>query len=269
MRTVYTMEEVGGRWREHPRIAKETLKARIEEGIIPLELATSYTIASDTEFPFPFNKPNIMEMNGFFGEDLDYNLIARELSELYEQPEREIAESQAKLEAELETASDDRILEMVEEYHYAPKGTKERYTGALAKVEELWKPFDEIRKDLVAPDYSRVRDNLSRSLAILDNTGAQSLLEELKETQESLKSGKRDEAVEKVKLHYSDWKRKNTAPFYHACGNARFYGQGFWIARLVVPEEEVDSFMSDFKRAEEVLASGNNPFHAIEIPEDS
>ncbi|MDO8511177.1 MAG: hypothetical protein Q7S55_03355 [Nanoarchaeota archaeon] len=87
MRITYTATEIKGRWPEHPRIAKETLKAVIEEAIIPLGIAKSYTMINSSEFPYPHEKPNPYNMKEFFKTDNiakivgEIELLYRSLSE--------------------------------------------------------------------------------------------------------------------------------------------------------------------------------------------
>ena len=82
MRITYTATEIEGRWAEHPRIAKETLKAVIEEAILPLEIVKSYTITHSSEFPYPHEKPNPYKMKEFFKTD-DIAKIVGEIELLY------------------------------------------------------------------------------------------------------------------------------------------------------------------------------------------
>lgn len=274
MKVIYTAEPISGVWPEHSRMARGNLVALIEESLVPKGLVTSYGITNSHEFPFPFDPPNPMKMNGFFGSSPDYNEVAREITELFDQPRRERAEFTAKLRADLETATAEQVVEMLEKFHYTAEGTRARYDEAVAKVHELWKPYDEMRVDIEAPDFNRTRQDLVRALATIDNCQVQALVTQFRETQEQLKSGKRDEAVNQVLLNYSDWERKHLAPLYHACGDAKFYGQGFWMARLVVPEGEVARDLNGnrnegSKTAEEMLKWKEKPFQVVQVPIDS
>ncbi len=273
MKTIYTAEPIEGIVEfAHPpvqtRLAREKLKAIIEESLMPMGLVTSYTITEDRAFPFPFEMPNAMSMNGFFGENPDYNQVAQELKELFEQPQREYAEFEAKLKSDLETATDDQILEMVEIFHYTPQGTRERHTEAVAKVRELWKPYDKMSANVEAQDYNRQRSDLVGALATLDDCHVQGLLRNVRKTEELLKAGKRDEAVEQVMHNYSDWRRKNLAHLHNACGDAKFYGAGFSLARLVAPDGEVEVDKYKFgerapKTAEKALDNMRMPYQVI------
>ncbi len=245
MKIVYTAEPIEGIVESaHPpiktRVAKEKLKAVIEEVLIPMSLVESYTITDDREFSFPFEMPNAIMLDGFFGDKPDYNLVAKELKELFEQPRREYVEFEAKLKTDLETATDQQILEMVERFHYTPEETKKQYFEALSKVRELWKPYEQVKADIEAPEYNGKRGELVESLAILNNCHVQGLLQDIRRTQELLETGKRNEAVEEVKSKYSNWRRENLAHLYNTCGDAKFYGAGFWIARMLAPMGEVE-----------------------------
>ena len=231
-------------------------------------LVTSYTITDDRAFPFPFKMPNAMSMNGFFGENPDYNQVAKELKELFEKPQREYAEFEAKLKSDLEIATDDQILGMVEKFHYTPQGTRERHSEAVAKVGELWKPYSEISDSLSNPEYNHERGELVRALSTLDDCHVRGLLENISRTQTLLKEGKRDEAKERVLSNYSDWRRKNLAYLHNACGDAKFYGAGFSLARLVAPDGEVEVDKYKFgerapKTAEKALDNMRMPYQVI------
>lgn len=92
MRITYTATEIRGkeifgkkaqgRWPESSRIAKETLKAVIEEAILPLGIAKSYTLINSSEFPYPHEKPNPYNLKEFFAEK-DVNKIIQEIELLY------------------------------------------------------------------------------------------------------------------------------------------------------------------------------------------
>jgi len=271
MKTIYTAQPIEGIVEfAHPpvqtRIARETLKAIVEESIIPSGLVESYTIAGDREFPFPFDQPNVMNMNGFFGENPDYNAVAREVKELFEQPQREYAEFEAQLKKDLESATDEQVLAMVERFHYTPQDTTKRHSEAVAKVRELWKPYEEISADIESTDYNGTRGDLVSTLTTLNDCHVQELLGDISKTQELLQSGKRDEAVELVMSNYSDWRRKNLAQLHNACGDAKFYGAGFWMARLIVPdgEVEVDS-RNALRTAEKALDNLRMPYQVITL----
>ena len=273
MGTIYTAEPIEGIVEfTHPpiqtRLAREKLKAIIEESLMPMGLITSYTIADDKDFPFPFKMPNVMSMNGFFGENPDYNRIVKEVKELFEQPQREYTEFEAKLKSDLETATDNQILGMVERFHYTPQGTRKRYDEAVGKVRELWKPYDEMSANVEAQDYNGKRSDLVTALATLDDCHVQGLLRDIRTTEELLKAGKRDEAVKQVMHNYSDWRRKNLAHLHNACGDAKFYGAGFSLARLVVSDGEVEVDKYKFgerapKTAEKALENRRMPYQVI------
>ena len=215
------------------RIVRETLKAVIEENFMRNALVNSYAIADDKEFPFPFDAPNPLKIPNFFGENPDYNRIARELVELFEQPRREYTEFGAKLNADLEKATDEEIVAMVERFYHTPDGSKAKHSEAVTNVRNLWGSYDIMKQDIEAQGYNRTRQDLVKALAILDDCYIYGLLRELQQTEVLLKSGKREQAKEGVQSQYRNWRRKNLAPLLNACGDAKFYGAGFWIARMV------------------------------------
>ncbi|MBI2582525.1 hypothetical protein HYV87_05355 [Candidatus Woesearchaeota archaeon] len=277
MKIVYTVMPIDGIVEAaHPpiptRVAREKLKAVIEECFMRNALVNSYAIADDREFPFPFDAPNPLKMPDFFGENPDYNKIARELSELFEQPRREYVEFEAKLSTDLEKATDEEIVAMIERFHYTPEGTKAKHGEAVTSIRTIWKAYfgaeDTLRQDIEAQGYNRTRKELIDALTILDDCHVNGLLRNLQEAEVLLKSGKRNEAKEMVVRHYSDWRRKNLAPLRNACGDAKFYGGGFWIARMVAPTgENTESWknQSRFTKVEEALESWKMPFQVIQL----
>ena len=268
MKVIYTAEPVDGRGPEQPRIARERLVAVIEECLIQHQLVKSYTLVGSREFNFPFRQPNPLTMNGFFGKNPDYNLVAHEVKELYEQPQKVEAELTAKLKIDLETATDQQVLEMVEKFHYTPEGTKKSYDEALATVCELWKPYEQIRSVIETEEFSGERSDLLRALAIINDCHVQGLLKNLRETKSLLKAGEegKREVKDKILFLYHDWSRKNLAPLYNACGDASFHGQGFWLARLLPsPEPQVSRDLYQAKTAEEFLTSRKMPFQVVQI----
>jgi hypothetical protein len=275
MKIVYTVEPIEGIVENaHPpfqtRMAKEKLKAIIEEKLIPMGLVESYTIADDREFPFPFGMPNIMHMNGFFGKKPNYNKINKEVKELFNQPKKEFKEFGKKLKSDLEKATDEEILGMVERFHYTPDGTKKKHAEAVAKVKELWKPYDKISNSLGSIDYNHERQELVNALKILDDCHVYGLLRDIQDAEKLLKAGERDEAVKEVVRHYEDWARKNLAHLYNECGDAQFYGAGFFLARMIAHDKEDDgeqtnSVFPQPKKVEEVLERMDMPYQVIRV----
>ena len=266
MKVIYTAEQVDGRGPEHPRIAKEKLVAVIEECLIQHQLVKSYTLVGSGEFNFPFKQPNPLTMNGFFGKNPDYNLVALEVKELYRHPNQEEADFKAKLIGDIEAATDQNILEMVEKFHHTHEGTKTRYDQALAKVRELWKPYEQMRSSIESKEFSGERSDLLRALAIVNDCHVQGLLENLQQTQDLLKAGEKGKVKEKILFLYHDWSKKNLAPLYNACGDASFYGQGFWLARLIPsPEPKAYHEPHEAKTAEECLTARKKPFQVVQI----
>lgn len=262
MKILYTAQPIEGMVESpHPtvatRVAREKLEATIQEYLVRTGLVKSYTIADDDKFPFPFDMPNIMKMNGFFGKKPDYNLVEKEVKKLFESPKKELEEFEAKLKHDLEIASDEKIVEMVERFHYTPQGTKGKHADALAKVKKLWKPYKKMKKEVETPDYSGKRKELLEALEVLDDCHVRSLLGDISKTEKLLKAGKRDEAKKEVLSNYQNWERSNLVRLYNVCGDARFYGGGFWIARLVVPDGEA--------KVEEVLETIEMPYQVVVV----
>ena len=257
---------------DHPpvetRVAREHLRAVIEDLLIPSKTVLSYSISDDREFPFPFEKPNALQMNGFFGESPDYNLVVKEIDELFNQPKRELEEDRLKLESKLEKASDEEILQIFEDYYYTSKGVRQEYEKALQSIKSLWQPYGQIKEELEKEEHSSKRKELIDNLIKIDDCHTQGLLTGLRNTKKLLGDGKRKEAKERVISNYSDWRRKNLAPLYNYCGDAKFYGAGFFIARLVCAEGEVETFQYGRKfklTAEEALKNLNKKYQVVNI----
>lgn len=86
MKFVYTAKEITGRWPEHPRIARETLIAVIEDGLIPNGLVDSYNITDSEHFPFPHRFPFFSDLPpDFFKEHVGIYTKIKELKDLYQQ----------------------------------------------------------------------------------------------------------------------------------------------------------------------------------------
>lgn len=254
MRIVYIAQEISGlvEYRHPPvetRVAKEKLKAFIEEALIPVELVTSYSIADDDAFPYPSEKPNILKMDGFFGLFPNYSAIVRELDELYAQPEREYAEFEAKLEDEMNAATDDQMLDLVEKYHYMGSGSRKRYEEALEFARLNLKPYEELKESLENTDHNYTRGELARSIATLDDCHIRSVIKQIRRYEAALKSGNKEEVKKIIKLNYSGWRRKNLARLHNYCDNAKNYGAGFWIARLEAPDGEAEPLDVRYRNA--------------------
>jgi hypothetical protein len=272
---IYTLEAIDGivEYAFPPvktRVAKETLAAIIEEKLIKRGYASSYSMTNSEEFPFPFDKPNIMALNGFFGQNPDFNLIAREVNILFEQPRSEISAAETQLLADLEAADNDQLVAMVEKYHWEREGTRNGYEEALKKFNTLWGDFNKLGENIRKVGFSSPRSDLLRVLNVLDNCQVLSLIEEIQKAKKSLGEEKRDEVVEQIKLLFSNWRRKNLAKLYNACGDAKFYGAGYWIARIIAVEGEVEvparhTFDNPHKTAEAVLISIGMPCQVIEL----
>lgn len=272
---IYTLQEVEGivEYRFPPvetRVAKETLAAIIEELLIKPGYASSYSMTNSGEFSFPFDKPNITALNGFFGPSPDYNLIAKEMDALFELPKKELEVADVQLLADLKAADNDQLLAMVEKYHYEPEGTKEKYAEALEKLDKLQADFGSIVNSVRTMETSLQWSDLLHTLKVLDDCHARALVKEIQGARQKLDEGKRDEVLERIQQMYSSWRRQNLAKFYHACGNAIFYGAGSWVARIIAVEGEVEvrpRHMLDnpHKTAELVLMSMGMPCQVIEL----
>ncbi|MEI7718410.1 MAG: hypothetical protein WCI72_00965 [archaeon] len=154
---------------------------------------------------------------------------------------------------------------MVEKFHYAPSKTLERRTEAIKTLERLWKPYSELAESFTSPHYNHERGEIARAISVIDDCHVRSLVESLDKAQKLLQEGKRDDAKEQVVCHYNDWRRKNLAHLYNACGDASFYGAGFWIARLVAPDKEVRDSRGSIKTAEQMLDEMGMPYQVVNI----
>lgn len=271
---IYTLQAVEGAEFPSPsvraRVAKETLIAIVEECLIKPGYATSYSLTNSGEFPFPFKKPNIMSLNGFFGPNPDYNLIAREIEELFEQPRKELSEAEVSLEAELQIATSKQLLVMVEKYKDRREGSKQEYEEALHDFDEIWVDLGKLGDDIRVVGTSSPRGKLLRVLNVLESCDIRYLIQEIRSAQRMLDEGKRPDLVKRIKELSSSWRRQNLAKFFHSCGDAKFYGAGSWIARIIAVEGEVEvrpRHMLDnpHKTAEMVLRSMEMPCQVIEL----
>ncbi len=290
MKIVYTAEPIqeehhGGHVAIQGRVAKVKLEALIQESLRPMGLVTSYSIAEDDEFPFPEEMPNIFELKDFFGENPDYNLVKKELEDLYKgkHSKRKHAEFMARLNVDLETATDEQMLEMVKKRHYRSKQRPYAdcagdYDWAVEKLRTLWKPYDELGKSFEKPEYNEDREIIEAALKSLNNEAAQRLVSDVAVIRTLLSEGKRDKAKKRIKKDFSDWKRKRLDGLADACGNEMAYNDGFWIARLVTPESELKVREMDFsadcylfgrterpRTLEEALDILNMPYQAVQL----
>lgn len=274
MKVVYTFESIQGMVEHrHPpvetRVAKEKIRALIEDVFIKLGLVESYSITSDEEFPFPFDMPNVMKLDGFFGVNPDYNLVAKEVGKLFEDPKKELKEAEESIEQQLKNASDEEIIKMFKKYHYISSSSdfEERYAEAKKQAKKLLKPYEDISSNLEDLNSNTKREDLVRALNVLNSWQVLSFMKDLNEVNEILRDGKGEEVKEKVMFNYYQWTRKNLAKFYHECGDARFYGAGFWIARLIPTNGRESSGYYDYRpnTLEEALNNMEKPYQIVEV----
>ncbi len=240
-RIVYTAQPLEGvAWDSvDSRVAKERLRAVIEESLIPNEVVKSYTITDHETLGFPHREPDVDSLirRGFFGKRPSIERVQRELGELYEQPKREYAVHEARVRTELANATDEKILGMVLKYN--PHGTTQKDIGefrqALATIKKLWLPFEQVQKELETEGRSNYRGQLSGTLETLRRYGSGATLEEIKKVRELLEAGKRDEAIERfLEESYKVWRVSNLAQLENLCYCAGD-DAGYWMARMVAP----------------------------------
>ncbi len=275
MKIIYTAQPIGGVIKElninnpvQKRIAKETLISIIEEELIRHNLAVSYTIADNMEFPFPLKIPDIIKLGeaNFFGNNPDYNLVAKEIKELYEQPGRLLSLSEKKLMVELENATDKQLLEILGRYHFSyNQRLKEKYFKAIDDVKESWQPYEQVGKAIEYLGYNGFRSHLVDSLNILNDPSNLTFLKDLNEVEQLLNSGERSKAIDKILFFYDCWKKKNLAPLYHACGDEISYGAGFFIARMVVSNYFINDSDLEPMTIRNTLNSLRKPYQVIDL----
>lgn len=217
------------------RTSREELVAWIEEVLVKYKLVDRYTLTTHREFPFPFKRPNIMEMKSFFGDNDNYNAIAKEVEHLYSDPMVELKKADLLFQEEIEAATtSEQFCALIEKYHYALPASRRDYEEALVCLQQSWLPYAELKVRMEALGDSKLRGDIWRALAVLDNFACRSLMTELREVSALVENGSRDEAIDKLKSRYSSWSRDHVAHMYHAGGDVVFYGSsGFWLARLV------------------------------------
>lgn len=259
---IYTAEAVRGGNVER-RIAREKLQAIVEEILVKEGLVTQYAITDSKKFPFPVKKPDFFSLDNFFGDKPDHNAVVTEINELYEHPKKVLADFVKDVEQELELDSDEDILKKIETFHFAPINAKQIYLEVKAKIKKLWKPYDKISSHLESLGDDSKREALLCALSALDDFNARGLMAELQTTERLLKEGKREEAIDKVRMFYNSWMRKNLEPLYNLCTDAIVYENGFWMARLVAPDKPVEKEYNKPRTAEEALKRLEKAFQVV------
>lgn len=274
MKVIYTMEPfTADNWISNinvkKRVSKERIKSIIEESMIKDNLVDSYTLTNSEKFPFPWEKPNPLSFDDFFGENPDLNLVAREINELYERPERELSEHKAMVESELETATKLEIWEKFVKFHYASEYIEvKKSLGAPKKLEELWGPYEQISKELITIEFNYRRTQLIDQLKFLDDCHARGFFREKREMEDLLGAGKFDEAKQRVMRTYENWAENNLAKLYHQCFKEIGYAEGYWMARFVVPPEgpKVSRDLHDsINTSEKMLGFFKRPFQVVSL----
>lgn len=241
------------------RVAKEALKAIIEESLMSKGLVESYTVIHSDAFPFPGVQPDILSLDGFFGEDPDLNFVAWEIRELYKQPEREISKSDSKFKSRLKKATDRGKLGMFDEYYYTSFDLRRKYPEAVDNIEGLWRTYEEAAGDLKTTGFSRWRNDLTECLNLLDDCHARGYFEERKKLEDFLETGRIQEANTIVLSAYQDWSLSNLAQLYYECMYHRDLARGYFMARLVVAGEQ-----SELQKVEKELNRKQMPYQIIE-----
>lgn len=241
MKTIYTVETIRDvNYPINSRIAKESLKAMIEEWLMPLGLVKSYTITDGRSLGYPISYPNPLKLKPFFGEDCDLNLVNKELKQLYEQPEQELEHADKELESKLKNANNEKLIELYEMYHeYGPEFVdryKLKYKRAIERLKEELQPYELIAFDLESPEYNQTRHGIFLNLKLLDDSNIRRIFTDQIHFSKLLEGDSKDLAKMLIRDRYNGWKRKNLAPLCYKCNRALQYGGGYWVARLSCPD---------------------------------
>lgn len=271
MDVIYTVVPIGGLVEHaHPpvatRVARERLVAIMEETFLHHRYITSYTVIGDREFPYPFETPDILKTQSFFQTD-DLNAIKRELGYLYTESKREHQETVQRVADSAPTATDEEILGFHEQYHYTTQRQREDYLEAQKTLKEKWRPWEEVERDLLDEEYSGLRTDLARALTRADDCHVRAYFRDLEKLKQMLAAGEREEAARRVKSSAHDWCRKHTSHFENCCGDEKFYGAGYWLARMVLNSEwaakDTNTWGGKEPDVEEVLRNWGMPYFRI------
>ncbi|MEA3515466.1 MAG: hypothetical protein U9R34_08360 [Nanoarchaeota archaeon] len=241
MKIVYTAETIkDGNHPINSRVAKESLKAMIEEWMMPLGLVKSYTITKGRSLGYPFSYSNPLKLKPFFGEDCDLNLIGKELEQLYEQPRKELERADKEMESKLKNANEKQLTELYEMYHeYGPEFVdryKLKYKRAIKRLKEELQPYAQIALDLESHEYNQTRNGILKNLKLIDDSNIRGIFTDQIRFSKLLEENQKDIAEMLIKDRYTGWKRKNIAPLCYKCNRALQYGEGYWMARLLCPK---------------------------------
>jgi len=255
MKAVYIYQEIEGIVEyAHPKLQTEIAKLTLENFIDSIKenydfgkVLVYHGILSDNEFPHPFDCLNIREYRDFFKNSkdavVDLNMVEKEVHALSQQFKDELKFHKDNVFLpELEKMNDIEDCEaLTKKYHYKTPNTPEEIQESVKKAKELISSINE-EKDFYFGRYGGSRSQLINCLEIIDDCHNRSLIKEIERNRDLFKKGKIDEIKERINSCYDDWIRKNVASLYQKCGDAEFYGAGFWIARLVCDDRKNESF---------------------------
>ncbi|MBS1722776.1 MAG: hypothetical protein JSS66_07290 [Armatimonadetes bacterium] len=272
MTVVYTMVPIEGIVEAGHRpvpmaVAKAKLETIITSDLLPRRVITSYTLIEDRQFKYPSDTPDLLKTTWFF-DGLDLNTIKTELEYLYRESVREHQETVAETTKACKTASDEELLELYGKYHYSTARQREDYTQALKNLEDNWDTWDKVKDDLLGSGYARRRYEISRALKDIESIYGRCFFEDINKLKEYLTviDIGRDEVVSRVISMCHDWCRRNTSHFENQCGDAAFYGAGYWVARLVKNEEwEQREWDKNDISLEDSLTQWNLPFFIVPV----
>jgi hypothetical protein len=271
MDVIYTVVPIGGMVEHsHPpvatRVARERLAAIMEETFLHHRYITSYTVIGDREFPYPFEVPDILKTQAFFATE-DLNAIKRELAYLYTESVREKWEAYLAASEAAKTASDEEMLALYDKYHYTDARQRRYYSEALETVEKQWGAWEEVKSDIMGSGYNGRRSDLTRALAHLDDCLARAFFDDREKFEALLAAGQRDEAAKRIESLAHDWCRKHVSKFENCCGDEKFYGAGYWLARMVLnPEwvaEDTNTWGGKEPDVEQVLGNWEMPYFRV------
>lgn len=241
MKIIYATETINeGNYPVNSRIAKESLKAMIEEWMMPLGLVKSYTITNGRSFGYPISYSNQLKLKPFFGEDCDLNLVDKEIKQLYGQPMKELEHADEELKSKLNNANNEELTELYERYHeYDPESVdryKLKYKRAIERLKEELQPYEQIASDLESLEYNQTRYGIFINLKLIDDSNIRGIFTDQIRFSKLLEEDRKDIAEMLIRDRYNGWKRKNLAPLCYKCNRALKYGEGYWMARLLCPD---------------------------------
>ena len=223
-------------------------RAVIEEGIMDYDVASGYTIISSKNICFPFRKQKMRDdLVGFIVGYQSMGECQKELDLLCSQPRQEIDNYKNALSDQIKIASSgmkyEHLAELFIKHHWSEEG---------------------VRNYVLENFQEKGRDWLNNEV----HRKAQPLVDQLSSYVKNFNEERMKEMVNMIEHNFNDWQRKNLAQFYHKCSNASFYGDGYWMARIIVPDGMKPNrkmYFTDNNKAEDVLEHFNLPFQVLEI----